>query len=382
MRPECSTYRDLSLFFWGRFLWLRRTLLSGEWPLWDPYIGGGQSAVADALHQMFLLPVLAIRLIGPEVVSFNLWVLLPFPVAAAGAWLFLARRFSVSAAALGAIAFAVSGPVVSTGNFPNMAWSVAAMPWVLWSTDRVIHQPAGRRAGEMALAVAFQALAGEPVTFFMTSVLAAAWAATGVTLGSDRLKATWWASAGFVLGVALSAIQLVPMVEAATLAERSQNILKDAWSLHPLALVETMAFQLFGNYYSTQSLSDAPWVVVVNVGREPFFFSLYYGVPLWHFRWSDCLRRRMSGGARSGLRRVQSASCWPSVFTRRHIPSYATICRCWAPFDFQSGTSLVCRWPLPWGQPPGSTRWPRPRKVSNSALSLGRDSTAWGLPQW
>ena len=110
--------RDLEPLFWGRFLWLRRTLLSGEWPLWDPYIGGGQSAVADALHQMFLLPVLAIRLIGPEVVSFNLWVLLPFPVAAAGAWLFLARRFSVSAAALGAIAFAVSGPVVSTGNFP------------------------------------------------------------------------------------------------------------------------------------------------------------------------------------------------------------------------------------------------------------------------
>ncbi len=50
--------RDLSLYFWGRYLWLRRTLLSGEWPLWDPYIGGGQSAVADALHQMFLLPVL------------------------------------------------------------------------------------------------------------------------------------------------------------------------------------------------------------------------------------------------------------------------------------------------------------------------------------
>jgi hypothetical protein len=270
----------LSLFFWGRFLWLRRTLLSGEWPLWDPYIGGGQSAVADALHQMFLLPVLAIRVIGPEVLSFNLWVLLPFPVAAAGAWLFLARRFSASAAALGAIAFAVSGPVVSTGNFPNMSWSVAAMPWVLWSTDAAIHQPAGIRAGVMAVAVAFQALAGEPVTFFMTSVLAAAWTATGVTLGGDRVKAVWCSSTGFVLGIALSAIQLVPMVEAATLAERSQNILKDAWSLHPLALLETVAFQLSGNYYSTQSLSDAPWVVVVNVGREPFFFSLYYGVPL------------------------------------------------------------------------------------------------------
>ena len=82
--------RDLSLFFWGRYVWLRRTIFAGEWPLWDPYVGGGQSAVADALHQLFLLPVLAVRLIGSEVVGFNLWVALPFPVAAIGAWAFLA----------------------------------------------------------------------------------------------------------------------------------------------------------------------------------------------------------------------------------------------------------------------------------------------------
>ena len=44
--------RDLSLNFWGRYLWLRRAWLSGEWPLWDPYVGGGQSAHSDALHQM------------------------------------------------------------------------------------------------------------------------------------------------------------------------------------------------------------------------------------------------------------------------------------------------------------------------------------------
>ena len=164
--------RDLSLYFWGRHLWLRRTLLSGEWPLWDPYIGAGQSAVADALHQMFLLPVLAIRLIGSEVLSFNLWVALPFPFAAAGTWLFLARRFSPAAAALGSIAFAVSGPVVSTGNFPNMSWSVAAMPWVLWAVDRLIEIPGPPRLMVLAIAVAFQALAGEPVTLSATSAVA------------------------------------------------------------------------------------------------------------------------------------------------------------------------------------------------------------------
>src|SRR4029450_5443349 len=97
--------RDLSWYFWGRYLWLRRAWLGGEWPLWDPYVGGGQAAVADALHQMFLLPVLAIRLIGSEVLGFNLWIALPFPFAILGTWLFFRPRFSAAASALGAIAF-------------------------------------------------------------------------------------------------------------------------------------------------------------------------------------------------------------------------------------------------------------------------------------
>ena len=82
-------------------------------------MGGGQSAVADALHQMFLLPAVAVRLIGSEAVGFNLWVATPFPLAALGAWLFFRRRFAPDASALGAIAFSLSGPIVSTGNFPE-----------------------------------------------------------------------------------------------------------------------------------------------------------------------------------------------------------------------------------------------------------------------
>jgi len=278
--------RDLSLYFWGRHLWLRRTLLSGEWPLWDPYIGAGQSAVADALHQMFLLPVLAIRLAGSEVLGFNLWVALPFPCAAAGMWLLLARRFSPVAAALGSIAFALSGPVVSTGNFPNMSWAVAAMPWVLWTVDRLLCQPTKRRLVVLAVAVAFQALAGEPVTLFTTTALAGGFAIVVPDGASSNrfASAGWrlmWTVAGVLLGVALAAIQLVPMVQAAVLADRSTAILKDVWSLHPLALLETVALHLFGDYFSVQSLDAVPWIPIVNTGREPFFFSVYYGVPLF-----------------------------------------------------------------------------------------------------
>src|ERR1700687_1126097 len=138
--------RDLSMYFWGRYLWLRHELLYGNFPLWDPYVGAGQSAVADALHQLFLLPALAVRLIGNEVVGFNLWVATPFPLAALGAWFFFRRRFAANASALGAIAFSLSGPIVSTGNFPNLSWAAAAIPWVLWAVDRVT-MAAGARTG-------------------------------------------------------------------------------------------------------------------------------------------------------------------------------------------------------------------------------------------
>lgn len=277
--------RDLSLYFWGRYLWLRRTLLSGDWPLWDPYVGGGQSAVADALHQMFLLPALLVRLMGSEVLGFNLWVALPFPLAALGAWAFFARRFSAPAAALAAIAFSISGPIVSTGNFPNMSWSVAALPWVLWAVDRAASTPAPRHVAELALVVAFQALAGEPVTLLATLVLGLAFAlALGAPVSDAtlrrRIRHAAWVAVSFGLGLGLAAIQLVPLAEAAALSERSDAIVKDFWSLHPLALLETVSLHLFGDYYASQSLASLPWMPLLNSGREPFFFSLYLGVPL------------------------------------------------------------------------------------------------------
>src|SRR5216684_2502253 len=169
--------RDLSMYFWGRYLWLRRELLSGTFPLWDPYVGAGQSAVADALHQLFLLPALAVRLIGSEVIGFNLWVATPFPLAALGAWLFFRRRFPADASALGAIAFSLSGPIVSTGNFPNLSWSAAAIPWVLWTIDRAAAAGAPRDVAALAVVTALQAFAGEPVTLLATLVVGLTFAA-------------------------------------------------------------------------------------------------------------------------------------------------------------------------------------------------------------
>jgi hypothetical protein len=276
--------RDLSLFFWGRHIWLRRELWSGAFPLWDPYIGAGQSAAADALHQLFLLPAVAVRLIGSEMFGFNLWVALPFPLAALGAWLFFRSRFSAPATTIGAIAFSLSGPILSTFNFPNLSWSAAAVPWVLWAADRAGARPTPRRLAPLAVTVALQALAGEPVTLLATLVLTMGFVLV-VTAPPDatpyaRSVVGMVVAVGVGIGLALAAIQLIPLQRAAAMSDRAAIITTDLWSLHPVALLETVSLHLFGNYYSSNSPAATPWFGALHNGREPFLFSIYFGVPL------------------------------------------------------------------------------------------------------
>src|SRR5258708_28722554 len=168
--------RDLTMAFRSRFQFLRHTVYSGSFPLWAPYPANGQPAVNDALYQLFHVPSLLVRLLLPETLAYNAWVALPVPLAAWGMYLFLRRHTAPVASAFGAIAFAVSGLVVSTTNFPNMSWSVAAVPYVFWAMERLFQRRPPRSSALLAVAVSTQALAGEPVTFATTLAIAAAYA--------------------------------------------------------------------------------------------------------------------------------------------------------------------------------------------------------------
>ncbi len=280
--------RDLGLYFWPRHQWLRATWAAGEWPWWDPYAGAGQSAVADALNQFFLLPVTAVRLLAPEVVGFNVWIAAPFPLTALGAWLWLRRHVSPAGAFVGAAVWTLSGPVLSTGNFPNLSWSAALIPWVLWGAERIQPRPGGRAVALLAVLVGCQALSGEPVTLAVTCAIAVAyamvstvafptWRPRGAGSWRDRYALVWRVVAGIAAGVLLAGVQLLPLADSAARSPRANRIPDDFWALHPLALVETALPHFFGHGY--HAAPDAfPWIAAINSGREPLLFSLYVGV--------------------------------------------------------------------------------------------------------
>ena len=271
--------RDLGIFFWPRHLWIHRTLMAGSWPLWDPYAAAGQAVFSDALNQLFLPPVVLLRML-PPVPGFNLLVAAPFPLAALGMWLFLRRHVSGSSAAFGAIVFSASGPVVSTANFPNLSWSVAWIPWILWAADRDRVAPSTRRFAILAALIAFQMLSGEPVT--MTGTIALLMAYVGLCADPEpsvgaQVRVISRVVGAIVAAAALSAVQLVPMALAANASPRGLTGTDNFWSVHPLWLVESILPRVFGDTF-LQYETQLPWILPLNSGRDPFFYSLYLGV--------------------------------------------------------------------------------------------------------
>jgi len=270
--------RDLTMIFWPRHLWIHRSLMAGSWPLWDPYAAAGQAAFSDALNQLFLPPVLLLRAL-PAVPGFNLMVAAPFPLAALGTWLFLRRHVSGASAALGAIVFSASGPVVSTGNFPNLSWSLAWIPWILWAVDRDRAAHSARSFALLAALVAFQMLSGEPVTMVGTIALLVAYA---VACGEDAMSAPVQvrvaarAVGAISVAAAIAAVQMVPMALAANASPRGLMRTDNVWSIHPLWLVESVLPGVFGDTFS--QYAQLPWVPPLNSGRDPFFYSLSLGV--------------------------------------------------------------------------------------------------------
>ena len=207
---------------------------------------------------------------GGEVLGFNLWVAMPFPLAALGAFAFFARRFSASASALGSIAFAVCGPLVSTGNFPNLSWSVAALPLgAVGDRRRRLGANAAaagcardhRRAAGLCRGAGHAVRNAPPRAWLRTG----RWRAERGPHAESGMRHAVAVATGAGLGVAIAAIQLIPMAHAAAAAERVQTVSPDLWSLRPTALLETLWLHLFGN--SSDAICPAGPVDAVDVHR-------------------------------------------------------------------------------------------------------------------
>lgn len=187
---------------------LRRSLRRGEFPFWDPYLGGGAPSFASLVPQYFFAPSLLVVLLGNSRLITNVYILLLILTAGVLTYFLLRRHVEHWPAALaGAMAFMLSGAVVMT------APSVIGQPVALFSlpllvTARLLDAPGPRRAAQLALAYAFVATATFPPVllqiFGMTVVYLLVARPTRRTIG--------WFAAGASVALAIVACVYLPAI--------------------------------------------------------------------------------------------------------------------------------------------------------------------------
>ena len=196
---------------WQFVPWLqlaRREMAAGRLPLWNPYQDGGVPLLGNsisALGSPLLWPALALG-VRP---GWNVSLLFRALLAAAAAFLWLRDRGrSREAAALGAVAFALSGPFIAWLEHPQTL-SAAAVPLLLLFGGRLAERPTRRDVTGLVVATFIVLSGGHPETALMAALLAAAYAAfRGRTLAALR-----WPAAAGLFGGALAAPLLLPFFE-------------------------------------------------------------------------------------------------------------------------------------------------------------------------
>jgi hypothetical protein len=272
--------RDVHLVWRPQVEAFVRAVLSGSWPVWNPYLSFGHPMLANP-HTQILYPFTWLNLILPPSAFYTVFVVAHTAFAGFGLFL-LARRLGLSACAAGVAAacWIASGPFLSLGNMWIQLAGASWVPWVLLATEHALAARCPTPALLWGGSVALQLFAGSPDMSLMT--LAAVGARTLWSFrpragrpGLDLRSLAVVAGAGaFALllsaGLWLPALDLTRHTARWTLDSAHRTV----WSVHPLGLAE-----IFSPVPLTDLPVDARVRGTLYDGGAPLVRSLYLGIP-------------------------------------------------------------------------------------------------------
>jgi hypothetical protein len=261
------TLGTADVIFWFYPIWKLAVeqVKSGHLPLWNPYNYSGTPLFAE-WQPGLLDPFNWIQLLGPSSRTLTIAQQASFSIALLGMFMF-ARQLGMMrrASIVSAVIYALNGYMVARTIYPGLLHITALMPLVLLYVERLYQTGSWRSVVLGGLIVAWQIFAGHPQPLLYSSLLAAAYAifcaflrrtqnqdfqvdtakigsGLAVAQGVGRLRFLTRCALMFIIGITLSAVQLVPAWEVADHSER-QRISYELFglnSLHPITLLTTI----------------------------------------------------------------------------------------------------------------------------------------------
>ncbi len=217
---------DVQTYFFPLRSYTREALLDGRIPLWTPEVFMGAPVLANPQAAVFyplnllLLPLEPAKALAATVVL-HVWI------GGVGIALFVRRVLGLNrgAAVVAALAFSLGGVMSAQTGHPNQLATIAWIPFLLWAVDRTVGREGDAggwrisRLGPvlgMAVVVALQVTAGHPQQVYIALLIVAGYAIfrlAGLYRADgwrSRGLGVGWLVAGLVLGMAISAVQLLP----------------------------------------------------------------------------------------------------------------------------------------------------------------------------
>jgi hypothetical protein len=294
------TERDLSVFFIPpRLLWTS-ILSAGEFPLWNPFSFCGHPLFAT-LQPGILYPPNILLLILPFDIGFNLVIVLHYFLAGLFTLLLLKEVGATRSGQMaGALTFMLSGYLFSVHNVLSTLLSVTWVPLAIFLYLRALRRGSFRYAAATAVVMAVMFTGGGIEVLLATFGLFALitiWPGLfdfdtdrfGSGIGmvtatpNGRQRVTVRVKlfiAACVLFVLISAVQLLPFAELASLSTRSGGLSyfeATTWSFDFKDFIQFFIPDLYGYGTSSEKYwANQSWLKTVYIGTLPLLLSLFF----------------------------------------------------------------------------------------------------------
>lgn len=259
---------------------IRESLWAGDFPFWNPYLFTGTPQMAFVEPSLFY-PGNWLFWIWDFAHALP-WVLVGHQLLTGLGFYLLCRSWGLRpvSSSFAGYAWAFSGVMISMNNIYPLLYTVAWFPLVLWLAGRVYRRYVCHEWVALVAVYALHVLSGHLEIVYFGGIILGFY----LLLGSgEQPESRWRASVrvgmALILGVAISALQLLPTFELLSQSTRQAGtgaMESQFWSLHPGSLLSFVIPDVIGNLFSGSNLSI--FLGEKEFGRSLLILSVYIGV--------------------------------------------------------------------------------------------------------